>query len=172
EQESAVSARLARDAADRARHEAGESEKKARAEAETAREVASFLAGIFEDADPMAAGGRSFGVQKRSAANLTAREVLDRAAKKLSTALKDRPQVRAVLLDKLGNAYLGLGFVEQAEPLLTEALQLRRQTPGPEHPDLAASLHSVGYLHFLRVRGDESLLLQEALAMRQKLLGE
>src|SRR6266496_1944078 len=49
---------------------------------------------------------------------------------------------------------------------------LGRWTLAPEHPDLAASLRSVGYLHFLRVRDKSSLLLlQEALAMRQQLLG-
>ena len=77
------SARIARE-----RDRALAAEQRARTEAETAQEGQQFLTGLFRVSDP----GRS-----RAAATITAREMLDRGAKRIGAELGDKPDVQARL---------------------------------------------------------------------------
>ena len=105
-----------------------------------AARVASFLQDVFRLADPRGARQR-----------VTAREILDRAVERLGEQGQDRPEVRAALLDTMGNVYRHLGLYSRAEPLLEEALAQRRASLGEEHLDTARSL-----LHLGELRGDQS----------------
>ncbi|MEM9558648.1 MAG: serine/threonine-protein kinase, partial [Acidobacteriota bacterium] len=91
----------------------------ARAEATKAREVTRLLLDLFELADPDRARGR----------NLPAREILDRGVAQLEGRLSDQPDSRAQILAVLGEIYRKLGLFDEAEPLLAEALALRRELP-------------------------------------------
>ncbi|MFT7619456.1 MAG: serine/threonine protein kinase [Planctomycetota bacterium] len=126
--------------------------KQAKEEAETARQVAKFIIGLFEESDPIALAGRSFGANSQEGQVLTARDVLDRGAKQLGTTLLDQPKVRAKLLDTVGNVYLGLGFPEAAAPLITEALEIRKEHLGEKHPEYTESLMSMALIK--RGRGE------------------
>ena len=136
---------------------------RARQEAETARSVASFLEHVFRFADPT----------ETAEPAVTAREMLDRAAQRLSGQAGEPTEVRGELLDAIGNVYRHMGVHARAEPLLLEALALRRQGPGEETLDTAQSL-----LHLGELRADESRyaegedLLRRALRVREKLLGK
>lgn len=77
-----------------------------------AREVADFLAGVFELASPETSRGEE----------VTARELLDRGAKRIENELGDRPAVRARMLRVMGGSYLMLGLYDQALPLLERGL--------------------------------------------------
>ncbi|UCC31020.1 MAG: serine/threonine protein kinase [Phycisphaerales bacterium] len=142
---------------------AQEAEERARTEAHTASEVAQILAGLFEVADPLKAkgGGR------------TAREVLDAGAAKIRDQLQERPEAQAALMDTIGCVYTNLGIFDKAEPLLKEALELRRVYLGDAHPDTVSSMNNLGkslmYDHRL---SDAEALLRRAMEIGRSTLGE
>src|SRR5262249_47295475 len=88
--------------------------KDAEEEAAAAREVANFMGGLFEEADPSILSGRAFGEQPST--NPSAMEIVERGAKRLADPnfLKDKPLVRATLLDKVGHVFMIWGHVARA----------------------------------------------------------
>ena len=64
-------------------------------EAAKAREVKNFVIGLFEVSDPAQSRGR----------DITARELLERGARRMDTALAGQPEVQAELLEVLGNIH-------------------------------------------------------------------
>lgn len=136
---------------------------RAKTEAETAKRVSEFLVSLFEVADPRQARGNT----------ITAREILDKGAAKITTELKDQPTVQATLMDTIGQVYGNLGLYDNAAPLLKEALNIRKQHLGEEHLDVATSLQHLGLL--LHHQGDYAAaesLYRQAVALRKKLLGD
>ena len=112
-------------------------ERRAKLEAETAKQVSGFLVDLFKVSDPGQARG----------ASVTARELLDRGAKKIGTGLESQPRVQARLLVSMGMAYVGLGLYLEAEPLLTEALKLREKASPADPVDVADSLNCLAILY-------------------------
>jgi tetratricopeptide (TPR) repeat protein len=158
--------------AEEGQREAEKRRKEADEERQTALAVSEFLGGLFEDVDPVARTGRAFGAQKRGEKALTAVEVVDRGARKLKTALRDKPRVRAALLDRIGTVYLDLERAREAEPLLQEALQIRLAEYGPDSLEAAASRQSIGLLHMCRSEGEPArAALEQALSLRRQHLG-
>ncbi|HVT57064.1 MAG TPA: serine/threonine-protein kinase [Thermoanaerobaculia bacterium] len=100
--------------------------RRASQEAAAAREVADFMVGLFETPDP--GGGRR--------PDATAREILDRGAKRIRGELAGQPLTRARLLDTIGNVYRTLGLYDPAVDLLSQSLAERRRLLGPGHPDV------------------------------------
>src|SRR5262249_55231400 len=88
--------------------------KEAQEEAAAAQEGANFLGGLIEEADPFILSGRTFGEQPNT--NPTALEIVERGAKRLAdpNVLKDKPLVRASLLDKVGHVFMIWGHVARA----------------------------------------------------------
>ncbi len=112
----------------------------------------SFLVNTFKQADPHHLRGE----------RLTAREVLDQGAERVSRELSRQPDVQASVMDAIGEVNLSLGRNGQAAPMLEGALDLRRRTFGPHSLDVARSLR---HLADLRVQqsdftGAETLLRQ------------
>jgi eukaryotic-like serine/threonine-protein kinase len=158
------SARVARER-DVARHERSAAEREratAQRERATAQRVSAFLVDLFKISDPGEARGNS----------VTAREMLDKGTAKIRTELKDQPEVRATLMATMGDVYRRLGLYDKAAALLEEALEIRKETLGSAHPDVAASLGGLASLRFERgdYPGAESLY-REALAIRRRALG-
>jgi len=89
-------------------HEAREREWEAQRIAE---EMNQFLTEIFSSADPLRAGGP----------DLSAREILDAASRRLDQEFADEPVVRAHLQNTLGLSYLGLGMYAESEAQLLAA---------------------------------------------------
>jgi tRNA A-37 threonylcarbamoyl transferase component Bud32 len=166
EERRVIAERLGRDALD--------AKKEAEEEAAGAREVANFLGGLFEEADPFILSGRTFGEQPST--NPTALEIVERGAQRLAdpNVLKDKPLVRATLLDKVGHVLLVWGHVARAEPFVLEALELRKQhqdLPAVQ-ADLATSLHNAGFLHLTKGNFRKSKeFFAAALELRRKLFG-
>ena len=80
---------------------------RANREAETARQVSSFLVGLFEVAKPSEAAANS----------VTAREILDKGAARIQTDLREQPAVQATLMSTMGAAYHSLGSYKNARTL-------------------------------------------------------
>ncbi len=131
-------------------------------ERDKARYTLSFLVDTFKQADPYHARGE----------RLTAREILDQGAERVSRELAGQPDVQAELMDSIGEVALGLGRYDQAEPLLERALALRRKRFGPESLPVAQSLEHLGLLK--QERSDHAAaeaLLRQSLTIERRLLG-
>ncbi|MEP6881367.1 MAG: protein kinase, partial [Dokdonella sp.] len=88
----------------------------ARIEANKSERVLDFMVDNFRLANPGASDG----------AKISARELLDRGAKRLTEQLEEVPEARAQLLETMGKAYIGIGEFDQALGQFEAALQLRQ----------------------------------------------
>lgn len=89
-------------------------EREARLQAKVADRTTEFLISAFALSDPTQAGRHDY----------SAREVLDRGLQRIDSELSDLPQVRARLLEALGNAYRGINEGSAGAELLEAAAQL------------------------------------------------
>ncbi len=126
-------------------------------------EVAKFLAGLFEVADPSEARGE----------RITAREILARGAERIQRELKDAPVTQANLMETIGRVYLSLGLTAEARPQLEKALAMREQLFPGDHESKASSLAALGNLELASGHMDVAQRhYEEALAMNERLHGK
>jgi non-specific serine/threonine protein kinase/serine/threonine-protein kinase len=111
---------------------------RAQREAEAVRKSADVLAGVLGTLDPSRPMGRA----------LTMRQVLDRGTERVNGELDGMPQVQARLLATLGQAYLNLGYFEEALPLLERSLSIRTREFGAEHLVVASTLTDLGWVQY------------------------
>lgn len=131
-------------------------------QAAQAEQVAAFLTELFAAADPNVSRGQ----------DVTARQLLDRGTERIRDELADQPEIRARMLDVIGQAYFWLGLYDQAESLLRGALELRRVVLGQEHPLYAESLEQLSWLLRMQGRFDEAeSLARDALDVRRRIHG-
>ncbi len=131
-------------------------------EAEVSRRVSEFMIDMFAVSDPSESRGNS----------VTAREILDKAAKKIGTGLAGDPEIQARLMRTMGGVYEALGLYAQARPLLESALAIRERILGPSHPDVSVSLCELAEL--LRLQGkyaEAEPLYKRSLSIDEKALG-
>ncbi len=130
-------------------------ERAARQDAETARQVSDFLVQLFEVSDPGVAKGEA----------VTARELLDRGAARITRQLADQPLVRARLETVVGEIYRKLGLYGPAAPLLEDALAISERVLGVDDPESVRGLFVLARLHSDRKDADRAeALLRETLA--------
>ncbi len=131
---------------------------RAERERDKSRAALAFLLDVFEHADPY----------QKGAENVSARELLQTAARRSNRELSGDPEVHAGLLDAIGQASVGLGRLDDAAPLLEQSLALRRQLP--QSVELAESVEHSGWMLFLRSDYDRAEpLLREAVELRRRL---
>jgi serine/threonine-protein kinase len=131
-------------------------------ERDRAEEVIRFLTEVFRVTDPREASGD----------RVTARELLDHAARRADAELAGQPDVRAAMLLAMGRAYQGLGAFDRAEALLRSAIALQHEVRHGDHPAVAQTLEQLGAV--LADRDDRdaaAAVLADALAMRERLHG-
>jgi eukaryotic-like serine/threonine-protein kinase len=131
-------------------------------EAAKAREVSRFLSSLFEVADPA----------RTNAADITARELLDRGASRLETELAHQPDLQADMLLLLGRIYRELGVYDRAQPLLERSLTLHSSTLGRDTDQMADTMSELARLWLDKGRPEDAERLQrEVLALRKGLRG-
>jgi serine/threonine-protein kinase len=92
-------------------------------------------------------------------------DLLDKGVRE-ARSLEAEPGVEAELLQTLGGIAENLGRLDQAETLLSRALELRRKAFGTDHPDVGRSLVASGLLASTRGRYEEAEReIREGLAM-------
>jgi serine/threonine protein kinase/Tfp pilus assembly protein PilF len=134
---------------------------RARLEAGKSARISELLTSLLTASDPYATRDRE----------PTVRNILDTGADRVARELRDQPAVKAEMMTVIGRVYQRLGVHDKAAPLLEEAVAIGRAS-GEETVQLAQSLNDLGVLR--RGRGDAAAatpVLEEALAMRQELLG-
>jgi len=130
----------------------------ARAEAEA---VSTFLTDLLESASPWNRKNET-----------TVRQLLEEAAGKISTELKDQPAARAELLQTIGSSEFHLGHLDSAERLLREALRLRIELEGPESGRVAGVLNDLGMVRKHQDQmADAEQMLRRSLVIREKAYG-
>jgi tetratricopeptide (TPR) repeat protein len=101
------------------RAEAIEQRDLARQKTATAERTVQFVKSLFEVADPAEARGRE----------ISAREIVDLGAARLSTELQREPAVKAELMTTLAEVYLGLGLFREAHRIITSSFALDQPDP-------------------------------------------
>jgi tetratricopeptide (TPR) repeat protein/predicted Ser/Thr protein kinase len=140
----------------------------ARAEADRQAGVARAVNEFFTDnllaqADPMNQGNRE----------ISLREALDRAAAEIDGAFPDDPLIEAEIRNAVGQAYRGLGLLEQADTHLRRARELYGVALGEEHETTLVARVQMAFLHNLRGHlADAEREYLETLAIQKRVLGE
>ena len=127
-----------------------------RREAQRATLVKDFLLSLFADADPNVTGGK----------NLTATQLLERGADRVTRQLTEEPEVQVELLEAIGSLYRDLGEYDSARPLFSQAARIQADLFGNEDVRVARCLNLEAGNELLAsnlVAADS--LLQRALAL-------
>jgi len=102
-------------------------------EVSRAKQVASFLGGIFRVADPWRGPG----------GQITAIEVLDRGASDVELRLKDEPVILSDLLFEIANSYKGLAAYDRAGRMFERSLALKAGAGLANTPEYARELYEL-----------------------------
>ncbi len=105
-------------------------------EAKVAEQVSGFLVEMFQAADP-----REKGV--RGGEDISAREVLDRAASRIDKELDASAEVQARLKGVIGLAYRNAGDLRRADPMMLQAAEALAAAGGERNLDEAARLFNL-----------------------------
>lgn len=93
-------------------------------------------------------------------------------AERVREELADAPLVQARLMNLVGQTYLGIGRVRDAQELLEGALEIRQRNLPDDDPLIAESLHNVADLRFFQGRNENAIdLAQQAVAIRTSHFG-
>ncbi|MET0988207.1 MAG: serine/threonine-protein kinase [Steroidobacteraceae bacterium] len=106
----------------------------AASERSRAEQVSSFLVEMFKLSDPNHSRGNE----------VTARELLDIGARRVTIGLANQPRTRAVLLGTIGEVYSSLGLFGEAIRLLEAELATRIKLHGEHHLDVAKTRAELG----------------------------
>ena len=136
--------------------------RQARREAAKAREVKEFTMRLFEVSDPT----------RTVPADLSARDLLDRGARRIEQELASQPEIQAEMMQMVGRIDVTLGNYDAARGLLERALAIRRRLHGDDSLEAASALYEVGAMQLEKGDWKEAeRTLQEALALRERRLG-
>ncbi|MEL7451545.1 MAG: serine/threonine-protein kinase, partial [Pseudomonadota bacterium] len=134
----------------------------ARTEAAKADEIAAFMMDMFAVSDPSESRGQT----------ITARELLDEGAARVSLELADQPEVQARMMNVIGSVYSRLALYDDAYALLSEALEIRKATLGSSHPDTLDSRFEVAMVLDERREHEAAReLYEEEIAQRREVFG-
>ena len=153
----------ARQEAEQARDAETEQRQEAERQARIAQAVNDFLHNDLLASVSLEAWGRQ----------VTVREVLDAASKKIEGRFADAPVIEASIRSTLGNCYRILGEYAPAGPHLTRALELYRRVLGEEHPNTLGSMYNLAGFYLEQGRYDQAEPLHvKTLELRRRVLGE
>jgi serine/threonine protein kinase/tetratricopeptide (TPR) repeat protein len=136
---------------------------RANREAVAAKQVADFLVGLFNVADPSETRGNT----------LTAREILATGARNIEHDLQNQPDVQARLKATIGQVETNLGLYAEAGPLLEQAVAAQTGVLGRDHIETLSTLHQLANLYWYqgKLTQAESLYL-EVIEQRSRLVGK
>lgn len=125
-------------------------------EGERAEKVSEFMLNVFAASDPFENPDPS--------KEITARELLERAARTIRGDLNEQPEVRARLLEAIGRAFRRQGQPDRAIAYLEDALHIRKQLSQPRDPHMGSLLAELAVAMRVAGRFEESdRMFQQAL---------
>jgi serine/threonine protein kinase/tetratricopeptide (TPR) repeat protein len=138
--------------------------RRADTEARSSQQVATFLKEMLQGVGPAVAQGRD---------TLLLRDILENTVKRVTTELRDQPEVQAEICNTIGEVYRALGNPAKAERMHRDARALQGQNPRTNPAAVATSLNDLALV--LRDQGqlaEAEALHRQALQLRRKLFGE
>ena len=141
-------ARRAQQRAEQQRELADEQREQAERERRRAEEATTFLVDLFDFSDPF----RTEGEKQET----TARQLLDRGARRIEDQLGDDPLLQATLMTTIGRVYRNLSLLDESETLLTAAHGLRRNALGDGDGEVLDSLQALANLRIDQERFQEA----------------
>jgi serine/threonine-protein kinase len=134
---------------------------RARAETERAETVKEFLVDLFKASDPAQTRGEE----------VTVRQLLDRGAQRIEGELSGHPSLQAELFEIVAGISHELGRYDEARRLGERALAHAREAYGPESPQYAKAMDTLGWI--VHRSGDvvaAEELRRQTLDLRRRLL--
>ncbi len=131
-------------------------------ERDRADRITNFMTEMFNVSDPRLSRGK----------NVTAREILDKASKEIDTGLGKDPELRAQMMQVMGDVYQQLGVYPRSETLLRGSVEIRRRVLGPENPATLLTLGNLGWT--LNLEGqylEAEKLERQVLEAQRRVLG-
>lgn len=131
-------------------------------ERDRADRIAQFMTGIFKQSDPY----------ERVGDTVTAREILDKAAKDIDTGLAKDPQLQAQMMYVIGKAYLNLGLFPSAQSLFERSIKISSSAVGQESRETLSTMNDLSWTLFQQGRLAEAESLQhKVLDVQRRVLG-
>jgi len=131
-----------------------------------------FVRAAGEESGDVATTSSSLGAVRRAQGRTVEAEELQRRALALRRRLDEGSIEVAESLNNLALVLIEQQRHEEAGPLLEEALRIRRERLGAEHPLVAQSIDNLAVLFLQRADpGRAEPLFREALALEERLLG-
>jgi tetratricopeptide (TPR) repeat protein len=135
---------------------------RANRERDRATRITDFMASMFKVSDPSEARGNS----------VTAREILDKAARDMGTGLAQDPEVQSQMMQVMATTYTNLGLYARAHELAKGGLNARLILRGSDDPKTLESMAQLGFILDKEGKnGDAEKLERQALAGEQRTLG-
>jgi serine/threonine protein kinase len=126
-----------------------ESETRAKREAERFEQIADLLGRMLEAPDPIKLSG-AFGIGFSRGDRLTPIALVEKATAEVEARPDLDATTRGLLLQRLGNSLTGLGRHSDALRVLENSRKLLVAELGDEHPALARTYQSLGWLEYAR----------------------
>ena len=104
-------------------------------ERDRADRITNFMTGVFRVSDP----------NERVGSTVTAREVLDKAAKDIDTGLAKDAELQAQMMRVMGRAYLNLGLFSRAQALFERSNQLSGSFGDRRDRDTLKATHDLAW---------------------------
>ena len=167
-EEAQEEADAARVVADDARVAAEKSAQIVRAQADSSEEISAFLGELFETTRP----ATLVGIQEPGT---DSRARLDR----IRDRYRNAPAVQAQLMYLVGDAFIGMGRIREADPFATESLAIREQLVEQKEADndepelkLAKSLNLMAVIRLYQLRNEQAReLASRALEIHERHYG-
>jgi eukaryotic-like serine/threonine-protein kinase len=107
-------------------------------ERDRADRIAEFMTGIFKVSDP----------SERVGNTVTARDVLDKAAKDIDTGLSKDPELQARMMHVIGRAYMMLGLYVRAQSQFERGIKVSSSALGQENRETLKTMEDLGWTLF------------------------
>jgi tetratricopeptide (TPR) repeat protein/tRNA A-37 threonylcarbamoyl transferase component Bud32 len=152
------------------RNRAVAEQRRADSEAATAKAVSDFLQ---KDLLAQASANSQSTPNTKPDPDLKVRTALDRAAARIQGKFDKQPLVEASIRQTIANTYRDLGLYNEAQQQVEQALKLRRQVRGEDHPDTLSAMTDLAGIYDLQGKIPQAQsLYQKVLDVRRRMLGE
>jgi eukaryotic-like serine/threonine-protein kinase len=135
--------------------------RKTRRERDRADRIAEFMTGIFKASDPSEKLG-----------TITARELLDKAAKDIDTGLVKDPELQASMMHVIGRAYMDQGLFQKAQSVFERGIKASTSAGLLESREAMNTMHDLAWALLQQGHVAEAEALERKLMeMQRRVLG-
>jgi eukaryotic-like serine/threonine-protein kinase len=131
--------------------------RKTKRERDRADRIAEFMTGIFKASDP-----------NEKLGTITARELLDKAAKDIDTGLSKDPELQANMMHVIGRAYMYQGLYQRAQSVFERGIRASTSAGLRESRDAMNTMHDLAWALLQQGRVTDAEALERKLMDTQR----